>query len=439
MGSPIRALTGLLLFVFALAAAADGLTDRARRLLEARQAREAYELLLPLESQRAGDPEYDYLLGIAALDAGEPERAVFALERVLAVQPDNALARAEIARAYFVLGERETARREFQTVRAQPIPADAKETVERFLSAIAAAETTRLEGFFELGIGADSNVNSATSSTQVFVPALPLIGPTVLQLDSASTRRHDTLTSVSTGLNFTRKLSEDWSLVGAAAGAWRLNHDEDRFDTATADASLGARWARGKEAFTLGGQLQDFEINSTRFRETRGLVAQWQHSYDERRQATLYGQHAQLRYPTQTVRNADRDIVGVAYAQAFAGTYSPMLFASAYGGREKERMDGVPYLGHEPWGLRLGGQLRLGGGWSAFGTAICEERRYGGPQPSFLITRKDRQADLNAGVSYLFRPGTTFIAQVAHTDNRSNFELARFRRTVGTLSIRFTF
>src|ERR1051325_6517870 len=89
---------------------ADELTDRAKRLLNQRQAKQAYELLLPQEGARAGDPEFDYLLGIAALDAGAPERAVFALERVLAVQPNNHVARAEIARAYLALGEREAAR-----------------------------------------------------------------------------------------------------------------------------------------------------------------------------------------------------------------------------------------------------------------------------------------------------------------------------------------
>ena len=35
---------------------ADELTDRAKRLLERRQAKEAYQLLLPQESARAGDP-----------------------------------------------------------------------------------------------------------------------------------------------------------------------------------------------------------------------------------------------------------------------------------------------------------------------------------------------------------------------------------------------
>src|SRR2546425_555431 len=85
---------------------ADQITDRARLLLQEKNPQAAYRLLEPLESQRAGDPEYDYLLGIAALDSGERERAVFALERVLAVNPNHAQARAEIARAYFEMGER---------------------------------------------------------------------------------------------------------------------------------------------------------------------------------------------------------------------------------------------------------------------------------------------------------------------------------------------
>jgi tetratricopeptide (TPR) repeat protein len=105
----LRAFLALAFALLSVHALADAVTDRAAALLKRGDAKAAYELLLPLESQRAGDPAYDYLLGIAALDAGDPERAVFALERVLAQQPDNALARAEIARAYYVMGEREAA------------------------------------------------------------------------------------------------------------------------------------------------------------------------------------------------------------------------------------------------------------------------------------------------------------------------------------------
>jgi tetratricopeptide (TPR) repeat protein len=84
-----RIVVACVLLCASLGAAADAVTDRAKALLQRNDAQAAYKLLLPLEAQRAGDPEYDYLLGIAAIDAGDPERAIFALERVLAVQPDN--------------------------------------------------------------------------------------------------------------------------------------------------------------------------------------------------------------------------------------------------------------------------------------------------------------------------------------------------------------
>ena len=195
-----RAMLALVLVALPALALGDALTDRAGALLKRGDAKAAYELLLPLESQRAGDPEFDYLLGIAALDAGDPERAVFALERVLALQPNNHVARAEIARAYYVMGEREQARREFETVRAQAIPAEAKATVDRFLSAIAAAETTRIDGYVELSLGYDSNVSSAIASSTIAIPAF---GGAAFALAPSLRELGDQFFNIAGGVNFT--------------------------------------------------------------------------------------------------------------------------------------------------------------------------------------------------------------------------------------------
>ena len=73
------------------------------------------------------------------------------------------------------------------------------------------------------------------------------------------------------------------------------------------------------------------------------------------------------------------------------------------------------------------------------GTAAYEERRYGGPEPIFLETRKDRQSDLSAELSYLLRANTTVLGRVAYTDNRSNLPLTRFDRTVAGISLRLSF
>ena len=127
----------------------SALINHAKRLLEQRRAAQAYEALMPLESACAGDPVFDYLFGIAAVDAGVPERAVFAFERVLALRPDDHLARAEIARAFLLLGERDAARREFEIVRRQRIPAAVKAVIDQYLAAIAAGDVVRLTYFLE--------------------------------------------------------------------------------------------------------------------------------------------------------------------------------------------------------------------------------------------------------------------------------------------------
>jgi tetratricopeptide (TPR) repeat protein len=420
----------------AASASADALTERARRLIDQGQSKAAYELLLPQEGARAGDPEFDYLLGLAANDAGDPERAVFALERVLAVQPGNTLARAEIAKAYFAMGERETARQEFETVRKQQIPDKAKETIDRYLSAIQAAEVTRVSGFVEFGLGYDTNVNSATGANQI---ALPSLGGIIATLDPTATSKQDKFAALLGGVNLTHLLTKEWAVVGGVGAAVKMNETEDHFDTASYDGNVGVRWASGAEAITLGGQYQTFQLDHATYRNTSGGVVQWQHSYDSRTQGTLYAQYAELRYPTQSIRDANRKILGAAFAHAFDGDAQPVLFASVYGGREDELAEGVPHLGHTPYGIRLGGQVRLSPGVSAFANTSLEHRKYGGPEPIFLVERQDNQFDLSGGLSYVVRPGTTLIGQIAHTENHSNVELNKFRRNVVTASIRFNF
>src|SRR5436190_22058297 len=80
------------------ALAADAILQRAKKLIDENKAPQAYALLAPLQSERAGEADFDYLLALAALDSGKPAEAVFALERFLAANPDHGPARLEWAR-----------------------------------------------------------------------------------------------------------------------------------------------------------------------------------------------------------------------------------------------------------------------------------------------------------------------------------------------------
>ena len=72
-------LATVLLAGFASAATADdALLKQAAQLIAAHKNAEAYSLLKPELESRAGEPDYDYLLGVAALDSGiGPDHRVF--------------------------------------------------------------------------------------------------------------------------------------------------------------------------------------------------------------------------------------------------------------------------------------------------------------------------------------------------------------------------
>ena len=424
-----------LLFLLQSVAFADEITDRARRLIEQKDPQAAYRLLVPLESRRAGDPEYDYLLGIAALDSGQREHAVFALERVLAVNPNHAQARAEIARAYFELGEKANARREFQNVRATNPPEPVKRTIDRYLSALEAGPS-RFNGFLEIGYGHDTNVNSATATNQIAIPAL---GGIVATLAPSGVKQSDNFSTAGGAVNYQYGMTPEWAVVAGLAANGKFNQHQDQFDTGTVDGNLGLRWSPGKEAVTLGYQGQDFRVDNNDFRRSNGAILQWQHNYSEYQQASLFLQEASLDYPSQSIRDARRTIAGLAFGYGWNTPNKPVLFGSVYGGREKEKAEGVPQLGHKPVGVRLGGQFYATERIVLFGLVNYERRVYGGDEPFFLVTRRDKQMDARIGINYSLGSGWLLVPQVSYTKNDSNIELNKYDRTVTSLSLRWTF
>ena len=124
---------GFCLCVTGNALAADLNLEQAETLMREGKAAEAYALLQPFEFEQSGNIKFDYLLGIAALDSGKADKATLAFERVLALDPNFAGARIDMARAYFQLGDMTRAKTEFESVLTQNPPPAAKATIYKYL------------------------------------------------------------------------------------------------------------------------------------------------------------------------------------------------------------------------------------------------------------------------------------------------------------------
>ena len=424
--------------------AADDVVVEAKRQLDSGNAQAAYDLLNPLQAERAGDPQYDFLLGTAALQLGRNTEAVFALERVLAVDPNAAPARALIARAYFNLKETETARREFENVRKQQdLPEDVALTIDRFLDAISRIEEEQgivVGGFFEFGGGYDSNVNSAAAIDQVAIPAF---GGLNFTLAASAQEQSDTYFNTGFGLNMRVAMSKRWTAFGGASFARKSNHDATDFSTEYYDARLGINYSRNRDALVLvlqsSGLYLDDPVYTRAYRRANGGTLQWQHDFSAKNRASAFLQYSQLKYPQQEVRDADRTVGGVGWAHAFGKTNSFVSYLGLYGGTEDEQDENFPHLGHDLYGARVGAQQFLSEAWSIFLNAAYEQRDYHGIDPSFLVTREDSQASASTGIYFIPSKGFTISPVVTWVDNQSNITINEYDRWTAAVNVRYDF
>ncbi len=219
------------------------LLDNARQLVLAARYDEAFKLLAPHELQLAGNSDYDYLYGTAAVDSGRPDLAIFALERVLEERPAFAGARLELARAYFDIGDNETARYHFDYLQGQNPPPNVKAAITSYLRAIdrvaGAYRPIHLPNF-AAGFGWDSNANASTDVEQF----LGFI------LDGNNVESDSSYYFARLGDYYSRPLSPELKLVLTGAVGQRNYPDASFVDSTDINANAALEWNFGDTKIT---------------------------------------------------------------------------------------------------------------------------------------------------------------------------------------------
>lgn len=419
----------------AIAADRDPAVLQAESLLAKQQPNSAYLLLAPLEDEKGGDPDFDYVLGQAALNSGRASEAAFAFERCLAIDPKNGPCRVLMARAHMALGERATAKQELNTVQESQPPLEVSNLVAQYLGALQQQEKKErrnLNAWAQLGLGYDGNVNSARQDSSVVFPSLPGM---VWTLNQAGVQQSDTFIQSGAGLSFSYKLSPTWRALADASVNTRGYQEWDAYSNLILDGGVGMGWSAGHNSLMFKLQQQAYYLDNNRYRNYTGALAQYQYAITETAGLSAYIQGSQLDY--RGVRpDADRNTLGLGYSQALGGNQAPVIYAGLYGGGEKAEGN-FPHLNQAFYGLRLGGSLganRL----RYTGSLSVEQRQFDGPQPLVMIEdREDTQLDVSLGLihqvdrHFSIRPTYTF------TTSSSNNPLSDFDRHMVSVDFRY--
>ena len=436
---PARVVVLLLFVAGAPAWPAGPDLEKAEALLRANRAQEAYDLLEPHEFDEAGNLKYDYLLGLAALQSGRPDKASLVFERVLAVEPRYLGVRLDLGRAYYQMGDLARASQEFQIVLAQSPPPDLKAAAERHMASIAEIQRPRrlsLLAYVEVGGGRDTNVNSATSTNPILLPGA---GNQPFFLDPSSVSAADNYLTGAVGGEVGYLLTPRWSVFAGADARYHSYHEVDTANYGTLDARAGIGLNLGKHflrGIALGGRyFLDDESNRDNF----GGNLEWRYQPGAQDQLSLSATYLRYRYipEEQKINDFDLGLAGVGWLHVF-GTGRTLISFNANVGYENDtegRPDGPAWL----TGGRVFVQTAVTSSLGAFATVGAQRTNYQNVNETFQVERQDWILDATLGLNWQFARDWALRPQVQLTRNDSNIEINEFNRADLSLNFRKDF
>lgn len=421
--------------------------DRARNAMQSGQPKAAYDLLAPHEAEMAGDKTFDYLLGIAALDAGHPDRATLALERVLAMDPNAAGARLDMARAYFALGNLQRARHELTLLSRQNPPPAARKVIDDYLAAITERENVRrtvVTGFIEGTIGYDTNITSVTGDFSSAVEATyNLVG---FRPTGASVRRGAPIAGAASGIDVTHQIDRRFSLYGGAEARHQSVTRDHAYDSDEMVLRGGGNWVDGKDSLRLGLTFQRYlQVTDvpTAYRNTYGLNGEWRHDFSPTDQGSVYGVLSRQRYADIPSADVNSWLGGAGWFHTFQGNAKPLLYATAYVGRDNatQKLANGADTSKDLAGWRLYAQVSPTEQLDLYVSGGITRRYDRSPyaRATMIVFGNDLIRDATIGATWRLSSGWSVRPQLQYSSDRSNVALSNFDRTRALITIRRDF
>lgn len=207
-------------------------------LVEKEEFEQAYLMAKAMSKDQMGQADFDFLYGLASRSAGHPEVAVFALERVLMLNPTDARTMYEHARALIDVNDLKGAAQEFKNVLAMTTITDELKTntttaLNLVEEAIRAQDRgTSFSFVASLDSGFNSNVNSGTNGPPVF----PIQGP----------EERDGFINFSATALIKHNFSKDTSLYVSLANDNRKHFQSQVWDYNSITANAGPEFSLGQ-------------------------------------------------------------------------------------------------------------------------------------------------------------------------------------------------
>lgn len=168
----------------------------------------AWVIATQQEDDYLGDPDFDFLYGLAALGNEQFELAVFAFERVVANKPNWLDAQYYLAKSYLTMKDYQAVVKLCDALIAEPSLPNNLMLASKQLKETAKLRRQKQSLYFQqqisAALGYDSNINAGVKEDNIY---LPFLNANVI-LDDASKENSDNYLSFTYALNGSKSLSQ---------------------------------------------------------------------------------------------------------------------------------------------------------------------------------------------------------------------------------------
>ncbi|MEQ8956114.1 MAG: tetratricopeptide repeat protein, partial [Gammaproteobacteria bacterium] len=402
-------------------------------LIGAGQFQEAYELGQENLEEFEGIARFDFMYGLAALEAGEPNEAVFALERVAATSTDAVLrqrARLELARAYFVTNNLTASENLFNQVLATNPPPNVQQNIQAFLQLIESRRASQRSSFnwtIASVLGSDGNINSATSNGLIDTP---LIGEIELNPDGQQT--DDTYSNTTMTMVYNYPLTRD-RVITATVNAGHLdNFSTDQFDLDNVRGEVAFNWGNQTDRFKTGVTAGKVFLSGNGFQDSTGLNASWQRNIGNGWYSTAVSSYSRLRYDSDAggaqanLRDVNQFLLTGGVTK-IAGLFTHTV--NLYRADESPQFQAGKHNGREFIGLAYSLLWRLNAQHTPYLRASFQDVEHDANHPVFFNTvREDDNQTVSVGWFWQAQNRLQVTAETSYTDNASNIPLFDYSR-----------
>ena len=425
---------------FAAEAENDGseIIARMNQMIAMGQFQAAYELgqgnLFDLE----GEAEFDFLYGLAALETGRPDEAVFAFERIAHFYPDQQRVKLELARAYYMSNNMAASEQLFNEVLATDPGPNVSNNIEAFLELIEDRQNaveSSFNWFVSSSIGSDSNINSATELGVIDTPIGDVeLGPNGQSID-------DDFMDVGAGFTYNHPFNKNHSAYARANYNQHNNFSTSSFDLDVLSGEAGYAVIRDNVRLSLSGRVQRVDLDDQEFQSSSSLLGGFQRNAGNGWSQAVTAAYTTVRYnddlnPDNDLRDGDQLLLSGSLGKA-SGRF--LHNVSVYIGDEDARQSLGENNAQKFYGIAFSEQFQFRPGHVPYFRISFHKSENKASAPVFNIDREDDTFSTSLGWIWQFARNINITTDVTYTDNDSNIDLYAYDRVKYQTGLRYQF